>query len=147
MIGPAVTNPGAANSRALSPIRREERIRKKMGKRIYPPDVVEQAQDVLVGWAQVSATLAFGALNSAALTADVTAAGPLEAEISKLEKQLADKRNQRDVLYNGIWDKLKRVRAGVKANYGDDSQQFEMVGGKRISERKPRARKAVLVAE
>ena len=107
-----------------------------MSKKFYPPDVVEHAQDVLVGWAQVSATLAFGTLTSAALTADVTAAAPIEAEISKLEKQLADKRNQRDVLYIGMWDKVKRVRAGVKANYGDDSQQYEMVGGKRASERK-----------
>ena len=89
--------------------------------------------------------LAFGTLNSAALTSDVTAASPLEAEISKLEIQLADKRNQRDLLYNGMWDKIKRVRAGVKANYGygDDSQQFEMVGGTRTRERKPRTRKVV----
>jgi len=107
-----------------------------MSKKFYPPDVVEHAQDVLVGWGQVSATLAFGTLNSAALTADVTAAAPIEAEISKLEKLLADKRNQRDVLYFGMWDKVKRVRAGVKANYGDDSQQYEMVGGTRSSERK-----------
>ena len=113
-----------------------------MGKRIYPSDVVTQAQDVLVGWGQVSATLTFGTLNPAALTADITAAGPLESEISKLEKQLADKRNQRDVLYNGMWEKIKRVRAGVKANYGDDSQQYEMVGGTRMSERKLRTRKA-----
>ena len=107
-----------------------------MSKKFYPPDVVEHAQDVLVGWGQVSATLAFGTLTSAALTADVTAAAPIEAEISKLEKLLADKRNQRDVLYFGMWDKVKRVRAGVKANYGDDSQQYEMVGGTRSSERK-----------
>ena len=42
-----------------------------------------------------------------------------------------------------MWDKIKRVRAGVKANYGDDSQQYEMVGGTRTSERKQRVRKAV----
>ena len=117
-----------------------------MSKKFYPPNVVEQAQDVLVGWAQVSTTLAFGTLTSAVLTADVTAAAPIEAEITKLEKLLADKRNQRDVLYLGMWDKLKRVRAGVKANYGDDSQQFEMVGGTRSSERKPPRRAAVPVA-
>jgi hypothetical protein len=116
-----------------------------MSKKFYPPDVVEQAQDILVGWAQVSATLAFGTLSSATLTADVTAAAPIEAEISKLEKLLADKRNQRDVLYLGMWDKVKRVRAGVKANYGDDSQQYEMVGGKRLSDRKSPRRIAATV--
>ena len=114
-----------------------------MARKVFPSNVVEQAQDVLVGWGQVSATLAFGTLNPAALTADLTAASPLESEISKLEKQLADKRNQRDILYNNMWEKIKRVRAGVKANYGDDSQQYEMVGGTRMSERKPRARRAV----
>ncbi|MEW6403502.1 MAG: hypothetical protein AB1649_17025 [Chloroflexota bacterium] len=112
-----------------------------MAKKQYPSNVLAQAQDVLVGWTQVSATLTFGTLNPAALTADITAVAPVESEISKLEIQLADKRNQRDLIYNGMWDKIKRVRAGVKANYGDDSQQFEMVGGTRISERKARARK------
>jgi hypothetical protein len=117
-----------------------------MTKRVFPSDVLSQAQQVLVGWGQVSATLTFGTLNTAALTADLTAAGPLQSEIEKLEIQLADKRNQRDMLYNGIWDKVKRVRAGVKANYGDDSQQFEMVGGTRTSERKARARRMLTTA-
>ena len=114
-----------------------------MAKRVYPQDVVGQAQDVLVGWGQVSPTLVFGTLTSALLTADVTASSPLESEIIKLEIQLADRRNQRDMLYNAMWDKIKRVRAGVKANYGDDSQQFEMVGGTRTSDRKPWTRKTV----
>ena len=113
-----------------------------MTKKIYPQDVVGQAQEVLVGWGQVSPTLVFGTLTSALLTADLTASSPIEAEISKLEIQLADRRNQRDMLYNGMWDKIKRVRAGVKANYGDDSQQYEMVGGTRTSERKTWTRKA-----
>ena len=116
-----------------------------MAKRVYPQDVVGQAQDVLVGWGQVSPTLVFGTLTSALLTADVTASSPLESEIIKLEIQLADRRNQRDMLYNAMWDKIKRVRAGVKANYGDDSQQFEMVGGTRTSDRKPWTRKTVAV--
>ena len=104
-----------------------------MSKKFYPPNVLAQAQEVLVGWAQVSATLAFGTLNPAALTTDITTVSTLESDISKLEIQLADKRNQRDIVYNSMWDKVKRVRAGVKANYGDDSQQYEMVGGTRSS--------------
>ena len=112
-----------------------------MSKRVYPSDVLAQAQQVSVGWGQVSSTLVLGTLTPATLTADITAAGPLQAEIEKLEIQLADKRNQRDLLYNSLWDKVKRLRNGVKAIYGDDSQQFEMVGGTRISERKPRSRK------
>ena len=56
-----------------------------MTKKVFPPDVLGQAQDVLVGWGQVSPTLAFGTLTSSTLTADLTASGPLESEISKLE--------------------------------------------------------------
>ena len=45
-------------------------------------------------------------------------------------------------LYTTIWDKVKRVRNGMKAIYGDDSSQYEMIGGTRLSERKAPARKA-----
>lgn len=113
-----------------------------MSKKSYPSNVVDQAQDVLVGWQQVSEDLNFGAVTPAALQEDINAALPMEAEISNLEKLLGQKREERDMLYCGMWDKIKRVRAGVKANYGDDSQQFDKVGGTRISDRKPRARKA-----
>ncbi len=109
--------------------------------RKYPQDVVEQAQDVVVGWGQVTPAVTFGTLTVTALQADITAATPLEADIAKLEKQLADKRNQRDILYTAMWDKVKRTRAGFKCTFGDDSQQYEWVGGTRMSERKLRARK------
>jgi hypothetical protein len=112
-----------------------------MSKKTYPTDVVEQAQDTLVGWQQIDDTLTFGTLTLAALQEDINAAMPVEAEISNLEKRLAGKRDERDILYNGMWDKVKRARSGIKANYGDDSQEYEKVGGTRMSERKPRARK------
>lgn len=114
-----------------------------MGKKIFPADVVEQAQDVLVGWTQIGPTVAFGTLTNALLTADVNAYAPLEAEIGKLERLLAEKRIQRDTLALAIWDKVKRVRSSVRGIYGDDSAQYEHVGGTRMSERKPRTRKAV----
>jgi hypothetical protein len=59
-----------------------------------------------------------------------------------LEAQITNLRNQRDELYQEMWDKVKRVRNGVKANYGDDSSQYEMVSGTRLSERKSPTRKA-----
>ena len=49
-----------------------------MTKKFYPVDVLEQAQEVLIGWGQVSTTLAFGTLNAAALTADINVASPIE---------------------------------------------------------------------
>jgi hypothetical protein len=109
----------------------------------FPSDVIAQAQDVLAGWTQIGSTVVLGTVTSPLLTTDLNAYGPLDAEINKLEKQLSDKRNQRDLLCFNIWDKVKRVRAGVKANYGDDSTQYKLVGCTRISDRKPRARKVI----
>jgi hypothetical protein len=71
----------------------------------------------------------------------LTTAGPIEAQITNLETQLNNLCNQRDTVYQSMWDKVKRVRAGVKANFGDNSSQYEMIGGTRLSERKPRTRK------
>ena len=68
-------------------------------------------------------------------------AATLESQMASLEAQLTDARNRRDALYTGIWDKVKRVRNGVKAMYGDDASQYEMIGGTRLSERKPPTRK------
>jgi hypothetical protein len=97
---------------------------------------------VLAGWNQISTTLAFGTLNAAALSAHIAAANTVESDIAKLESQLNDKRNQREFIYLGMWDKVKRARAGIKANFGDDSPQFDLIGETRISERKTPSRKA-----
>jgi hypothetical protein len=85
---------------------------------------------------------AFGTLTVTAFTAEVTAATTLDAQITALEAQLTDKKNQLDSLYAGVWDRTKRIRSAVKGVYGDDSSQYEIVGGKRLSERKRPTRKA-----
>jgi hypothetical protein len=112
-----------------------------MGNKLFPADVIPQAQEVLKGWTQIGSTVAFGTLTSALLTTDIGAYTPLDAEISKLEMQLAEKRLQREALALAIWEKVKRVRASVRGIYGDDSIQYEHVGGTRMSEKKPRIRK------
>jgi len=80
--------------------------------------------------------------SASGLNATLSAATAVQAQITSLEIQLIDLRNQRDDLNAGIWDTVKRVRAGVKAIYGDDSSQYEMVGGTRLSERKAPVRRA-----
>ena len=62
--------------------------------------------------------------------------------MNTLDAQLTDVRNKRDELTAKIWDEVKRVRSTVKGLYGDDSSQYEMVGGTRVSERKTPVRKA-----
>jgi hypothetical protein len=61
--------------------------------------------------------------------------------MNTLEVQMTNLRNQREELYRALWDKVKRVRNGIKAHYGDDSSQYEMIGGTRVSDRKPPTRK------
>ncbi len=67
-----------------------------MPNKLYPTDVLKQAQDVSSAWNQIGATVTVGTLTPATLTTDVTAATALESEMAKLEAQLTDKRNQRD---------------------------------------------------
>ncbi len=112
-----------------------------MPKKLYPTDVLEQAQSVANAWDQIDEEMAFGELTLSALTGELSSAAPIQSQMDALETQLTDLRNQRDTLFVSIWDKVKRVRNGVKANYGDDSSQYEMVGGTRLSERKSPTRK------
>jgi hypothetical protein len=114
---------------------------------LFPTNVLSQAQSIVTAWNQIGATVTLGTLLPASLTTDITAATTLDSQIATLEVQLTNARNQRETLYSGIWDKVKRVRAGVKANYGDDSSQYEMVGGTRLSDRKSPVRKSLPVAE
>ena len=118
-----------------------------MTKKVYPPNVLEQAQTIVSAWNQIGATVTLATLLPAALSTDITSATALESQLAALELQLTNTRNQRDALYIGLWDKVKRVRAGVKANYGDDSSQYEMVGGTRLSDRKSPRRRALPVVE
>lgn len=113
-----------------------------MTNKLYPTDLLEQAQSVLNAWNQIDGTQAFGDLTTAAFSAEIAQAGPLQSQMDALETQLTNLRNQRDTLYQALWDKVKRVRSSVKGIYGDDSSQYEMVGGTRLSERKSPKRRA-----
>ena len=102
----------------------------------YPPDVSTQASSILEAWKQIDPALKFGTLDVAALKADIDQGKALQTEIDALDAQYTSLRNQRDALLGATWDKVKRVRASVKGLYGDDSSEYEMVGGTRRSERK-----------
>ena len=108
----------------------------------YPTDVLSQTQDTLEGWKQIDSNLKVGELTQAALAAKLTTAQTFDPRISALEAQLTDLRNQRDAAYSELWDGVKRVRSVVKGMYGDDSSQYEVIGGTRKSERKKPVRKA-----
>ena len=112
---------------------------------MYPRDVLEQARSVQEGWNQIDENLAFGNLNLGELVTGISQIRSVENGVERLEKQLTELRNQRDSLYLTTWDRVKRARASVKGMYGDDSTQYELVGGKRLSDRKPVRRSLPLV--
>ncbi len=77
---------------------------------------------------------------------EIAHADPLQSQMNTAEIQLTYLRNQRDALYQSLWDKVKRVRSSIKGIYGDDSTEYEMVGRTRLSERKPTVRKSKATA-
>jgi hypothetical protein len=113
-----------------------------MPNKTYPVDLLEQAQAVLAAWQQIDPALTLGNLSQARMDADLNQTQPLQARMSALQAELLSLRDQHDALYNTIWDHVKRVRSAVKGIYGDDSPQYQMVGGTRKSDRKRPARKA-----
>jgi hypothetical protein len=107
-----------------------------MPTKLFPTDVLTQAIDVQEALGQIDEGLAYGNVNMAALVTDIAQIRSLEHSLSSLETQLTEMRNRRDAVCKSTWDKVKRVRAGVKATFGDDSTQYEMIGGTRLSDRK-----------
>jgi hypothetical protein len=107
-----------------------------MSRKISPTDTIEQAEVVLEAWKNIDPALEIGSMPIATLESQLTEARALYMQINSLETQLVGMRNQRDALNLSIWDKIKRVRTGVKSIFGDDSSEYEMVGGTRMSDRK-----------
>ncbi len=105
--------------------------------RKYPADVLRQATDVLEGMKQITPSLTVDGWTATDLEADLASAASIPNQMASLKGQLTTLRNQRDDIYNAIWSKVKRVRQAVKGLYGDDSNQYELVGGTRTSERNP----------
>jgi 50S ribosomal subunit-associated GTPase HflX len=107
----------------------------------FPTDVVQQVNAVLEAWKKIDPNGQFGDLTQAKMAADLAQSDPLLTEMGALDAELTRVRNKRDALYATLWDEVKRVRNSVKGVYGDDSTEYEMVGGTRKSDRKPVSRK------
>ena len=112
-----------------------------MSKKLYPSYVLEQAVSAREAWKLIDEGLEFGRVNLAALSADIEEIRQTRENLMLLETQMIELRNRRDELFLSTWDKVKRMRAGIKGVYGDDSSEYEMVGGTRRSEKK-RARRS-----
>jgi hypothetical protein len=71
------------------------------------------------------------------LQADLDEEKALSVEFSRLKAQLTEVRLRRQAARLRIWDKLKRLKMGIRGTYGDDSPEYKLIGGTRKSERKP----------
>jgi hypothetical protein len=107
----------------------------------FPTDIIKQAENVVKAWDQMSPAPAFGTLSVGSLNSDVTTARDLEGQVIALEALLAEKRVARDRQFNTLWNNVKRARNSIKGSFGDDSPEYKMVGGTRLSERKIARRK------
>ena len=100
-----------------------------------PADTREQAVAVREAWTVQGAAQNYGSYVLADLQAALTALDATDATIANIEAQLTEARNDRLTKRHELWELLKRVRTGVKAEFGDDSNEYEMFGGTRMSER------------
>ena len=107
-----------------------------MTKKQFVSDLLPQAKSVLSSWSQIDEELTFGPLSTTKLAVALKLANSLEDSITDLENNLTNLRNQREASNQELWNMVKRVRAAFKGIFGDDSSQYEMVGGTRLSERK-----------
>ena len=112
-----------------------------MASKGYPADILAQATEILAACKQIDPEMRAGSLTQDSLAEALTEARHSQSQIATLEKQLADVRNKRDQRLTQMWDAVKRVRATVKGAYGDDSSEYDLVGGTRLSERRRPARR------
>ena len=107
-----------------------------MAPKKFPPDVLDQAVELQGAWSRIDEQLTAGNVNISALVMEINQMHQIDSTVADAENQLLEVRTRREDLSLSLWDKVKRMRAVVKGVYGDDSLQYEMVGGTRLSDRK-----------
>ena len=107
----------------------------------YPTDILSKLQTAVSTWKTIDPALKIGSLSVDDLEAAWGHCEAVRQEIGSLEARLTDLRNQRDEAYGTGWSYITRLRSGIKGIYGDDSSEYEMIGGTRRSERKPRSKR------
>jgi hypothetical protein len=103
-------------------------------------DILKQLNQVVIAWELIDPNLKIGSLTLAEYRAMLDHGKAIRNEIGQAEARLTDLRNQRDEVYSQAWRYSVRLRQLIQGTYGDDSSQYEMIGGTRRSERKPRSR-------
>ncbi len=76
------------------------------------------------------------------MTAHVTTAQTSVDKVDDLRQQLDKAIIEKKANIKVLQNDAKNIRTGVKALFGDDSAEYKMVGGTRLSERKKPSAKA-----
>jgi hypothetical protein len=117
----------------------QKKGKKKMA--INEPKTLSKARSMHAVMADIEGSLAKD-LTAAALAALIGKADDDTAQAKKLKSQIAAVVSSKKGTFKEINEFMKRVRSGAKSAFGDDSLEFERVGGKRASERKKKAKKS-----
>jgi ATP-dependent 26S proteasome regulatory subunit len=107
-----------------------------MAKKYFPVDLPQQAASIQDAWARIDSKMTLGKVSLTNLATDINTLRGIEADMVALENQMTALRDQRQAVQQATWDKLKSARAMIKVIYGDDSMEYELMGGTRRSDRK-----------
>lgn len=100
-----------------------------------PTDTREQAVQIKEAWTNMGSTVTYGGMTLTELETTIARLDSLASSIAQLEDRLTSARNEYQSTRYALWNLVKRARAGAKANYGDDSDEYQRFGGTRISDR------------
>lgn len=97
---------------------------------------LQEIRRTLEGWQQIDANLKIGSLTVSEVQSQIDSFLKLNSDITAAEISLAKLRNDRQATQKQLQESRKRIHSTIRGLYGDDSNEYEMVGGTRMSERK-----------
>lgn len=103
-------------------------------------DVRTDAESILKVWT-ANPDFKLKDVNLESFKAEAERYGAILAAIAEKEEALKPLRNDRDDLAVKLNGLCTRTRAGIKGYFGENSSEYEAVGGTRTSERKKTGRK------
>ena len=111
-----------------------------MASKVSSTDVVKDADKVIGVW---KANPAFSIMGTtqADFSASTQTVRDMDAVIEAKRQELTGLVDRRDDQAKALSEWVTRARSGIRSNFGPDSAEYEQVGGKRKSERKPPVRK------
>lgn len=104
--------------------------------------IIEAARRRLEGLKSIDPKPNYGTgLTEAAFEQDIVAAETLLSQYNQMLSQLDELQNELAAAEKVANDKSKRILSATEATYGSDSNEYEMVGGTRLSDRKKPGKK------